>query len=394
MGNSIARQFLFNTVEVLGGEAVDRENQKLHCPKLEINWDANSCRKEYKGVQFKYLFFRYMDGFYYKDRGGFPFMKNLNTYNTSALKLPDHPNDVVPPVYHILTDNCINEDTRTCMKNFFHDSKKEDVLIFSLGFAYCEQESDNLDYDAWCRASATAFRSNLQEVFPGTVFRVNNPEVHAFKSFPQIDSCLRKMDHYLWEIWHPSSFPEGKAWYHIDQFNINKNRPELYNDGLHFIGPLSKATIQQVLNSLCPSEGIPIKIKPAPEYRLSLVSVQAANNSKIIESYYLVDEQGSFFQLPQPAGLCPKILKREKDVTLTAQQFQSLSPPILKFPDICGNETLARIGRGREVFGLFDSGWQLFNSFHAFASRGYDFGNVKTLNEREFNFFPVGPVVN
>lgn len=49
MGNSIARQFLFNTVEILGGEAVDRENQKRYCPKLEVNWDANSCRKEYKG---------------------------------------------------------------------------------------------------------------------------------------------------------------------------------------------------------------------------------------------------------------------------------------------------------------------------------------------------------
>lgn len=393
MGNSIARQFLFNTVEILGGEAVDREDQKRYCPKIETNWDSNSCHKEYKDVRFKFLFFRYMDGFFYKDRGGFPFLTKVDTYNTAPNKLPLHPNDVTPPANHILADNCIHEDTKTCLKNFFHDAKKDDILLFSLGFGYCEQASDSIDYEAWLRASASAFRSNLQEVFPGVVFRINNPQVHSFRNFPHIDACLRKVDRHLWEIWHPSTFPEDRAWYHIDQYNINKGRPALYNDGLHFIGNLSRATIQQVLNQLCPEEGVPITVKPALDLKLSLVKIKESAETKTIENMYLVDEFGAFWKLPQPVGLCPNVLKYERVINMTTKQFQALNPVVLPFPEICANETLVRIGSNREIYGLYAEGMQMFNSFAAFASRGYDFGHVKTLSEREFNYFKTGPTI-
>ena len=395
MGNSIARQFLFNIVESLGGDRVDRENQKKMCPKLETNWDANSCHKEYKGVQFKYLFFRYMDGFFYTDRGGFPFLTTQESHINATGGLPETPNNVFPPANHILADSCLEQDTKTCLKNFFHDATKDDILIFSLGFAYCEQRTAAVDYEAWLRASASAFRANINHVFPGTIFRVNNPEVHMFKNFPNIESCLRTMDKHLWEIWHPSTFTDDMRWYHIDQYNINKGRTELYNDGLHFIGPLSHATVHQVLNQMCPDEGVAMKTFPIPKHKnqIILITKNGRKSDTVLEGY-VVDDMGLFFKFPQEIGICPKALKHEGVVYMTSDDISKMSPIISAFPDICKNETLIRrISTSREIFGVFDDGVSLFNSFQAFATRGYDFANVRAIGSKYFDMFKSGPLL-
>ena len=54
-------------------------------------------------------------------------------------------------------------------------------------------------------------------------------------------------------LWAPGS--EELPWYHIDQWSINKGRYQYYNDHVHFIGPLSFATVMLVLNELCPGGG-------------------------------------------------------------------------------------------------------------------------------------------
>ena len=103
---------------MLGGAFIEREGQKRLCPKNEINWDS-SCMKHFKDVELRFLFLRYIDGFYYKDRGGFPFLKS-HSFNSTYSELPDSPNDVVPPVHHILTDSCIHMKTRDCLEIFLN----------------------------------------------------------------------------------------------------------------------------------------------------------------------------------------------------------------------------------------------------------------------------------
>ncbi len=261
MGNSIGRQFLFNTLELLGGASVSREGQMKLCPKHQTGWDA-SCMEEYNGVKLKFLFFRYMDGFFYKDRGGFPYIKG-HLHNESYPELPDDPDHVEPRSSHELLDNCVHSNTLECIQKFWRGATKDDILIIQLGFAYCEQRNpDNIDYMAWLRASATAFRSNVLRYFPGTIFRVNNADLLngvLRRRYNGISECLKVVDQNLFELWHPSSFSDKDRWITIDQNSINKNHPNLYNDDVHFLGPLSMATTQFVLNSMCPSEGKPIR---------------------------------------------------------------------------------------------------------------------------------------
>lgn len=47
-------------------------------------------------------------------------------------------------------------------------------------------------------------------------------------------------------------FENRPNWHFIDQRSINAGREAFYNDDLHYNGPLSLATIQVVLNQLCP----------------------------------------------------------------------------------------------------------------------------------------------
>ena len=54
---------------MLGGTQVKREDQRDNCPKHETTWD-DSCHSEFEGVQIKYLFMQYMDGFNYGPKTG------------------------------------------------------------------------------------------------------------------------------------------------------------------------------------------------------------------------------------------------------------------------------------------------------------------------------------
>lgn len=61
---------------------------------------------------------------------------------------------------------------------------------------------------------------------------------------------LRETDRVLGQLWQIDSTSLHEMWHTIDQWSINEGRDELYNDQIHFNGPLSKATLQQVLNEV------------------------------------------------------------------------------------------------------------------------------------------------
>ena len=159
IGNSVPRQSAFGMIDMLGGGSVKREGQRDMCPKHETTW-GDSCHKEFAGCKIRYLFLQFMDGFYYSDRGGFPFLKHKN----ETTILPNDPN--TPRVEQKdgdvfwAEDSCITKPLRTCMAEFFNGSMETDILMFTLGMPY-SQKSNVLEMESWLRSSAAAFRAHL-----------------------------------------------------------------------------------------------------------------------------------------------------------------------------------------------------------------------------------------
>jgi hypothetical protein len=159
-----------------------------------------------------------------------------------------------------MDDNCINHSTRECLAKFFHGSTERDILVFTLGMTYGQamsgkepSSSPGIDWEKWMLASAGAFRSHLAATFKGQIFRVTHGEFNSNGYVAPKSPFLQKANIALWNVWQPGS--EDLPWYTVDQWPINQNRHYLYNDHVHFNGPLTHAAIHQILNELCPGGG-------------------------------------------------------------------------------------------------------------------------------------------
>jgi hypothetical protein len=281
IGNSVARQTAFNVIEMLGGNPVQREDQRDMCPKHETTW-GDSCHSEFAGLKVRYLFLQFGDGMYYNDRQGFPFFRfqekdssgkmvwktgkisyiaNNTETGQAERKFYNSPKDLnadyANPLWEY--DNCISQSTRSCLATFFEGAKEKDLLMFALGMSYYlgaaaslePTQAVGIDYRRWLLSSAAAFKSHIAATFPGQVFRATLAEM---KSDSTLSYSFGRVNNLVNEIWGTPS-AEGKPWYTIDQWAINHGRPELYNDHIHFNGPLTFATITQILNELCPGGG-------------------------------------------------------------------------------------------------------------------------------------------
>jgi hypothetical protein len=78
------------------------------------------------------------------------------------------------------------------------------------------------------------------------VFRLSLSEAsqHGVSSYATPE--LERVNRVLWEMWPPAS--QDLPWYTIDQWAINKDRHYLYEDNIHFTGPLAQAMLHQVSN--------------------------------------------------------------------------------------------------------------------------------------------------
>jgi hypothetical protein len=274
IGNSIGRQAAFGMVEMLGGATVKRENQRDECPKHETTW-GDSCHQDFADVKIKYLFMQFMDGFDYTNRNGFPYfrqkdavtgeeftgyMMDKNLTNPRRVNKPFDVKEIEGQTWWA-DDNCIQHTTRTCLKEFFKDSKEEDILIFTLGMSYLVfpegpgKTLGGVDTQQWLRASASAFRAHIASVFKGQVYHVSlaQPNLGGYHGY--MKPFLEQVNFELVDVWNTGS--EDKPWYVIDQWAINQGRSYMYNDHLHFNGPLTHAMLHQVLNLQCPNGGIP-----------------------------------------------------------------------------------------------------------------------------------------
>jgi hypothetical protein len=406
MGNSIARQYMFNILELIGGATVQREGQKKLCPKHETKWDA-SCMEEFRGVKMRFLFFRYMDGFNYKDRGGFPFIKGR--LNNATETLPDDADQVMPKTSHEKIDNCVyyvnthpGSSVEQCIQKFWNGATKDDILIFQLGFAFCEQEnSEHIDYMAWLRHSAIAFKTNLLKNFPGTIFRINNaPVLDSWHDFEGVPNCLKEADKHLFELWHHSKLSRNDQlrWFNIDQYSMNEHHLNLYNDGVHFMGPLSAGTVQIALNAVCPAGGQPTLVALASHRAMNgtIYFVNSSTSSKEPLRAYFVDSYGYLRKLKNATGACVTNIKHRMEFTLSEDELDRMKYPIGNdFPAFCEANTLINVGGGRAIYVALKNGLSLFQSMAAMSSRGYDLDQgVTQIAPEDAQMFVMGPTLS
>lgn len=225
------------------------------------------------------------------------------------------------------------------------------------------------DMRAWLTASAVNFKSHLTAVFKGKVFRVTmaaankNGNLCCQDNISILELCiaiyenlnvgrvaslspkLLETNRVLAQLWQTESVDPSEMWYHIDQWAINEGRDELYNDHIHFNGPLTQATLQQMLNELCPGRGnttIPNKW-PRPDLDGSIL--------KLKDEYFLVDKEGYLrgFGLAdgEAAGSIPWLVNDKAVMQLSESEVNAILRGAL-LPAL-PTECLVR-GNSREVF--------------------------------------------
>ena len=62
------------------------------------------------------------------------------------------------------SDACLEQTTRNCFRRYFKDSKKTDILVFTLGMAYGgdkDKEPRTFDMGSWAKHSAVNFRRHI-----------------------------------------------------------------------------------------------------------------------------------------------------------------------------------------------------------------------------------------
>ena len=331
IGNSIPRSMMYTMVEALGGAHVKRLDQKEACPKHEVDWDSSTCHQEYAGVSLRFLYMNFFAGSNYSSRGGFQryvmtgngSSTTLAVNGTSAAAVPvrntslnslwhgDTPQEFIEWKHGVgakgeiyAPDSCDasygqfgEKAVLRCLQEFFINATAADALLFSLGHAYTQPSyfaypslfTDDIDTERWMLESVPTFLDALCTTFPGHVFRftmaqlfARNLAVKGVRGVPYEDALWR-------QHFSPDAASAAKTcaagMHTIDQAAINAGRNHLYNDGIHYQGLLTHATLQQLFNTLCPDTPLtPLGlqegqlIRPAGSKTIYLVT-QAPNSS-------------------------------------------------------------------------------------------------------------------
>ena len=182
-GHSVARQYGFSLLQLLGGNAIDRNARKALCSKTMLDLES-ACHKVFNDVTIKYLFLHYMDGFNYSSRGGFPYLfanasSVLGGSNAASMNTPNDVRSIAGETGELYpADVCTSFDNiKDCYALFFTNSTKNDILIFQLGGPDAIS-SKVIDVHRWARESAETFASNLRDTFKGQVVRVTTTPTH------------------------------------------------------------------------------------------------------------------------------------------------------------------------------------------------------------------------
>jgi hypothetical protein len=152
------------------------------------------------------------------------------------------------------SDSCIEQVSRNCYERFFHGSTENDILIFMIPIVYIRGYADGY---RWMQVSLQNLREHIAATFKGTVFRFVTTQTRDGFNNHFNEKSIKPMNEFIWQEAKlntdlRSLANEDRPWYTIDQWAINEDRMHLYNDNLHFNGPLTHALLHQVLNEVCP----------------------------------------------------------------------------------------------------------------------------------------------
>ena len=196
-------------------------------------------------------------------------------------------------------------------------------------------------------------------------------------------------------------------WYLIDQWSINKQRDHLYNDHVHYVGPLTFATLHQILNIMCPKQGTLYKYSFINELNnkfiyfnknfnknnenLSKNNEILSKNTEINETiYYYIDFH---YKIHKINNNCIKLLNlniNNEKILINIKQFNEINENSLKINDfndnLCINGSL--IKHNYKIYQLINDKLEWFAYIDEINERKINQTLLIDVNEWELKLLP------
>jgi len=207
-------------------------------------------------------------------------------------------------------------------------------------------------------------------------------------------------------------FQDHPKWHFIDQRRINSGREALYNDDLHYNGPLSLATIQVALNQLCP-EGSAHAPKKQPAEQVAWARPDLMHHVVLEQvgkdiAFYFISAEGYGYRANGPGegeqkgtpkqcsgaslnksdefgGRMPSYLRQYPLVRMNAAESRSLYKAKITIPYFCPGVAL-QVGGDRVVMSLTGAGGlHYFSSGSEFLGEGREWDQIVYLARWELH---------
>lgn len=255
------------------------------------------------------------------------------------------------------------------------------------------------DKRAWLISSVLNFKAHIAAVFKGHVFRVTLAPTNKNGNIAHYAPKLKEAERVMAQVLQTESVEPSKMWYTIDQWAINEGRDYLYQDHIHFNGPLTLATLQNMLNELCPGGGnknMP-NSWPQPRWR-DHVTVSPTTGT-----IYYIDDSGYRHSVqPSPdkpissgsgsgsdSNLLPWFLRTKPILRLQDHEIQDIAASDAPVPYI-KEDCLVRPNNNKQVYWVKDGKKMGFPNGQIFMAHGFDFSQILVMDPWIVDIIPLG----
>jgi len=259
------------------------------------------------------------------------------------------------------------------------------------------------DKRAWLISSMLNFKAHIAAVFKGHVFRVTLAPTNKNGNIAHYAPKLKEAERVMAQVLQTESVEPSRMWYTIDQWAINEGRDYLYQDHIHFNGPLTLATLHSMLNELCPNGGNKDMINtwPQPQLRNHVVVMRFISSSSSTASVvYFIDDSGYRHIVDQGPNqqnsnnnqLLPWFLLDKPVAHLSDNEVEDISQSPAHVPYI-KEECLVRPNNNKQVYWVKDGQKRGFPNGDIFFAHGFDFSSIIVYEPWIVDLIPLGPDV-